>query len=79
VHDEGALHHHALQQQFINSEADRPVHFLNNMLLVIPVKISDNNRNNITTTDSAGAGSLAQRSSSQPALSTALSTMHARP
>ena len=48
------------------------------MLLVIPVKISDNNRNNITTTDSAGAGSLAQRGSSQPALSTALSasSMH---
>ena len=43
------------------------------MLLVIPVKISDNNRNSVTITDGASAGSLAQRDSSQPAFSTALS------
>ena len=69
---------HALQQHFIHPEADRLPHFLNNMLLMIPVKISDNNRNGITTADGASAGSRAQSDSSQPALSTALSacSMH---
>ena len=43
------------------------------MLLMIPVKISDNIRDGTTFTDDASAGSLAQHSSTQPALHTALS------
>ena len=43
------------------------------MLLAIPVKTSDDNRNDIAIADGASAGSLAQRNSSQPAFNTALS------
>ena len=43
------------------------------MLLVIPLKISDNIRNGVTVADDAGAGSPAQHNSTQPALHTALS------
>ena len=64
---------HAVQQQFIHPGADRLPHFLDNMLLAIPVKTSDDNRNGITIADGASAGSLAQRNSSQPAFNTALS------
>ena len=64
---------HAVQQQFIHPGADRLPHFLDNMLPAIPVKTSDDNRNGIAIADSASAGSLAQRHSSQPAFNTALS------
>ena len=43
------------------------------MLLMMPVKISDNIRDGTTFADDASAGSLAQHSSTQPALHTALS------
>ena len=50
---------HAVQQQFTHPGADRLPHFLDNVLLAIPVETSDDNRNGIAIADGASAGSLA--------------------